>query len=298
MTEFRRVLFRSFTPIAIDCDGSKLTQPLSSKKEAKPTNPHKENIFTKQVPLGPEFEKVLYDNLDNLYIRDKEFKTHSPQITNGSSPKQLTKSSRRPLPNRRKGYTQKVYIDGQSVYLKTGEYEDGKLGEIWSEISKEGSTTRALLGGFCKLVSISLQFGVPLEQLVKSFVYTKFEPAGLVQDHDRIKMTTSIFDFIFRDLAIHYLGQEEFANVTQDEDPEPQIFLDLDSLKSPLPLHSKTLEEELVAYSPPTHVAQRTSQIIPTHNSGNICPNCGHNTLITTGTCTTCTTCGSNTGCG
>ncbi len=288
--------------IAIYRDGSKLTQPLSSKKEEKL---EKRKTFDElsleeldQVAdRWREKETILgsvYDTAPSLVKDPRAYvetigEAIASELRNTKSPPELQTYSRKPLPPRRKGYALKVRIDGQSVYLRTGEYEDGKLGEITLEISREGSTVRALLGGFSKLVSVALQFGVPLEQLVKSFVYTKFEPAGLVQDHDSIKMTTSVLDFVFRELAIHYLGQNEFANVTQDEAEVP-IFLDLDSLKSPLPLHEKTLETELVAYE--------TQNPKPLNFTGNSCPNCGHNTLKQTGTCVQCTTCGQDSGCG
>jgi ribonucleoside-diphosphate reductase alpha chain len=183
---------------------------------------------------------------------------------------------------RRKGYRQKVQIDGQSVYLSTGEYSDGRLGEIWIEISREGSTVRALLGSFSKAISVGLQYGVPLSKFIDAFVYTKFEPAGIVQGHDRIKTTTSVLDFIFRELAINYLNQIEFANVTQEE-PDQEVFLDLDK---PIPIPTEILSSEILAHSKSLNF------------TGNICPNCGHNTLRQTGTCVTCTTCNSNTGCG
>ncbi len=268
--------------IAIYRDGSKLTQPLSSKKEIKKEKIKFENReYDSNTGIEIGFESILgsvYDTAPSL-------------INKPPPPTQIP--TRQQLPFRRKGYTQKVRIDGQSVYLRTGEYEDGRLGEVWLEISREGSTVRALLGGFSKLISIALQFGIPLKQLVDAFVYTKFEPAGIVEGHENIKLTTSIFDFVFRELAIHYLNQKEFANITTEENETP-IYLDLDSLKSPLPLNSQTLETEIIAYSPSPNITDSKHL----NFTGNSCPNCGHNTLKQTGTCVQCTTCGQDSGCG
>jgi ribonucleoside-diphosphate reductase alpha chain len=121
------------------------------------------------------------------------------------------------LPSRRKGYTQKAKVGGHTVFLRTGEYEDGRLGEIFIDMNKEGATLRALLNNFAIAVSLGLQYGVPLEEYVETFTFTKFEPAGLVQGNDTIKMSSSILDYIFRELAISYLGRNDLAHVQPDE---------------------------------------------------------------------------------
>ena len=121
------------------------------------------------------------------------------------------------LPARRKGYTQKAKIGGHTVFLRTGEYDDGRLGEIFLDMNKEGSTLRALINNFAISVSLGLQWGVPLEEYVDAFVFTKFEPAGMVQGNDAIKSATSILDYVFRELAISYLGRHDLAHVDQSE---------------------------------------------------------------------------------
>ncbi|WP_306024818.1 vitamin B12-dependent ribonucleotide reductase [Oceaniradius stylonematis] len=121
------------------------------------------------------------------------------------------------LPTRRKGYTQKAKIGGHTVFLRTGEYDDGRLGEIFLDMNKEGSTLRALINNFAISVSLGLQYGVPLEEYVDAFVFTKFEPAGMVQGNDAIKNATSILDYVFRELAISYLGRHDLAHVDQSE---------------------------------------------------------------------------------
>ena len=117
------------------------------------------------------------------------------------------------LPQRRKGYTQKAIVGGHKVYLHTGEYEDGRLGEIFIDMHKEGAALRAMMNNFAIAVSVGLQYGVPLEEFVEAFTFTRFEPAGLVQGNDSIKNATSILDYMFRELAVSYLGRHDLAHV-------------------------------------------------------------------------------------
>ena len=122
-------------------------------------------------------------------------------------------SNKKPLPNRRGGATQKFLIGDTTVYLRTGEYLDGTLGEIFIDLDKTGSTLRATMNCFAIMVSMALQHGVPLEKIADKFLFTKFEPAGMVQYSEDIKQCSSIVDLIFKDLAIHYLGREDLKNV-------------------------------------------------------------------------------------
>ena len=117
------------------------------------------------------------------------------------------------LPDRRKGYTQKAVVGGHKVYLRTGEYDDGRLGEIFIDMHKEGAAFRSLMNNFAIAISLGLQYGVPLEEFVDAFTFTRFEPAGLVQGNDSIKYATSILDYIFRELAVSYLGRYDLAHV-------------------------------------------------------------------------------------
>ena len=116
------------------------------------------------------------------------------------------------MPDRRKGYIQKASIGNHKVYLHTGEYEDGKIGEIFIDTSKEGELVKALMNNFAIAVSLGLQYGVPLDEFVSAYVETKFEPSGKVQGNDRILSATSILDYIFRELAISYLNREDLAH--------------------------------------------------------------------------------------
>ena len=117
------------------------------------------------------------------------------------------------LPDRRKGYTQKAIVGGHKVYLRTGEYEDGKLGEIFIDMHKEGAAFRAMMNNFAIAISVGLQYGVPLEEFVEAFTFTRFEPSGMVEGNETIKMSSSILDYIFRELAISYLGRNDLAHV-------------------------------------------------------------------------------------
>ncbi|MEM8796656.1 MAG: vitamin B12-dependent ribonucleotide reductase [Pseudomonadota bacterium] len=121
--------------------------------------------------------------------------------------------SREKMPDRRKGYTQKARVGGHKVYVTTGEYEDGRLGEIFIDMHKEGAAFRAMMNNFAIAISLGLQYGVPLEEYVEAFTFTRFEPAGMVQGNEAIKNATSILDYVFRELAISYLGRHDLAHV-------------------------------------------------------------------------------------
>ncbi|THD74749.1 vitamin B12-dependent ribonucleotide reductase [Thalassobius vesicularis] len=127
--------------------------------------------------------------------------------------KEIVRAHREKLPERRKGYTQKAVVGGHKVYLRTGEYGDGTLGEIFIDMHKEGAGFRAMMNNFAIAVSVGLQYGVPLEEFVDAFTFTKFEPAGIVQGNDSIKNATSILDYIFRELAVSYLDRTDLAHV-------------------------------------------------------------------------------------
>ena len=133
------------------------------------------------------------------------------------------RAERRRLPQRRKGYTQKAIVGGHKVYLRTGEYEDGRLGEIFIDMHKEGAAFRSLMNNFAIAISIGLQYGVPLEEFVEAFTFTRFEPAGIVEGNDAIKMATSILDYIFRELAISYLGRNDLAHVQPADLPPDTV---------------------------------------------------------------------------
>jgi ribonucleoside-diphosphate reductase alpha chain len=124
---------------------------------------------------------------------------------------------REKLPNRRKGYTQKAVVGGHKVYLRTGEFDDGRIGEIFIDMHKEGAAFRAMMNNFAIAISLGLQYGVPLDEYVEAFTFTKFEPAGMVIGNDAIKNATSILDYVFRELAVSYLARHDLAHVDMSD---------------------------------------------------------------------------------
>ena len=129
----------------------------------------------------------------------------------------VIRAERERLPHRRKGYTQKATVGGHKVYLRTGEYEDGRIGEVFIDMHKEGAAFRSLMNNFAIAVSIGLQYGVPLEEFVEAYTFTRFEPQGIVTGNDAIKMSTSILDYTFRELAISYLDRSDLGHVNVDD---------------------------------------------------------------------------------
>jgi ribonucleoside-diphosphate reductase alpha chain len=210
--------------------------------------------------------------------------------------------TRRRLPDRRKGYIQKAAVGGHKVYLHTGEYEDGELGEVFIDMHKEGAAFRSLMNNFAIAVSIGLQYGVPLDEFVDAFVFTRFEPAGRVTGNDTIRSATSILDYIFRELGVSYLDRQDLANA------DPDAF-NADGLgggaadgkqggeAEPLPASrfiSKgfsrgTAPDNLVFL--PTGPRQRTSGA-DDGGAQDVCPACGDLSLCRQGAKLMCETCG------
>ena len=147
-------------------------------------------------------------------LADKVVSESAPKINNFETVKKIKGQlgQRFKMPDRRKGYIQKVSIGEHKIYLHTGEYNDGKIGEIFIDTNKEGELVKALMNNFAIAISLGLQYGVPLDEYVDAFIDTKFEPSGKVDGNDRILSATSILDYVFRELAISYLGREELAH--------------------------------------------------------------------------------------
>ncbi len=182
-------------------DGSKLSQPLSSS-----------------ILEGVD---ELEDDDTVQAIIDAPPAQRAPMVAERIVEKVIErmreKAEREKLPHRRKGYTQKAVVGGHKVYLRTGEYEDGRLGEIFIDMHKEGAAFRSLMNNFAIAISIGLQYGVPLEEFVEAFTFVRFEPSGPVQGNDAIKMATSVIDYIFRELAISYLQRTDLSHATPED---------------------------------------------------------------------------------
>lgn len=202
---------------------------------------------------------------------------------------------RRPLAGRRKGYTQKFRIGGQKIYLRTGEYEDGTLGEIFLDIHKQGTTLGALANCLAIAISLGLQYGVPLDEYVDAFLFTRFEPHGPVSGHDEIRNGTSVMDVIARDLAITYLGRDELAHVKAPEVRayERAQIVPVGDRISDDHLRDTSDERQLLDTS---DEEQLNGSVRPGYD-GDPCANCGHHTVLSRGKCKTCDTCGANSGC-
>ena len=167
----------------------------------------------KTKSLDPNNKKNVNENKINAVLEKKQPNNNKIESQIRTSNNNLENNSKRfGMPDRRKGYIQKATIGDHKVYLHTGEYEDGKIGEIFIDTSKEGELVKALMNNFAIAVSLGLQYGVPLDEFISAFVGTKFEPSGKVQGNDRILSASSILDYIFRELAISYQNREDLAH--------------------------------------------------------------------------------------
>ena len=175
--------------------------------DVKLNNRKTKKIGTKKDEKPKKIEKILPENVsDQIKINDNYKKSLDPAGI------KLKNNSRFKMPDRRKGYIQKAQIGDHKVYLHTGEYDDGKIGEIFIDTNKEGELVKAMMNNFAIAISLGLQYGVPLDEYVDAFIDTKFEPSGNVIGNDRILSASSILDYVFRELAISYLGKEELAH--------------------------------------------------------------------------------------
>ena len=194
-------------------DGSKLSQPLNAQLLADEED-EQEEVLASITADQPQAQRamVLAERLTQRVAELEEEKARLERHL-----REDRRGLREKLPDRRTGYIQKAVVGGHKVYLHTGEYKDGRLGEIFLDMHKEGAAFRSLMNNFAIAVSVGLQYGVPLEEFVEAFTFTRFEPAGLVRGNAAIKNATSILDYIFRELAISYLDRKELAHVNPNE---------------------------------------------------------------------------------
>ncbi len=256
--------------IAIYRDGSKLSQPLSTSTEERET---------KEEPKAAAAPAVA-----------------------ASAPAAAVRR-RRPLPAKRFGFTQEARITGHKLYLRTGEYEDGSLGEIFIDMHKEGASFRSLINMFAIAVSKGLQYGVPLEEFVDTFTFTRFEPQGIVEGHPNIKLSTSVIDFVFRVLGMEYLGRTDFVQVKPIDDGDGDHDHNMHSQApakalavEPAPAPDPTPERKIDAafeIRPRDAMDEQLSQMM---GDAPICDQCGHIT-VRNGSCYKCLNCGNSIGC-
>ncbi len=286
-------------------DGSKLSQPLSS---ALIDDEDMDDLA--DAPAGEQATVLAEKIVEKVIVKE---------IARG----------REKLPQRRKGYTQKAVVGGHKVYLRTGEYKDGTLGEIFIDMHKEGAAFRAMMNNFAIAISVGLQYGVPLDEYVDAFTFVRFDPAGMVQGNDSIKSATSIIDYIFRELAISYLDRTDLAHVQPEGETfdslgrgeeegktnvtEPsesaasslELIKQLSStgyLRSRMPQNLsgiKATEARIVATETTTtvQVMDDRAKAKMQGYEGDPCGECGNFTLVRNGTCMKCNTCGGTSGC-
>jgi ribonucleoside-diphosphate reductase alpha chain len=299
-------------------DGSKFSQPLNAA------------LISDEDDVG--------NDIDDLF--DSATGERTKQVTERIIEKVIERvervRTREKMPPRRKGYTQKAIVGGQKIYIRTGEYDDGRIGEIFIDMHKEGATFRSLMNNFAIAISLGLQYGVPLEEYVEAFTFTRFEPAGFVQGNDAIKSATSLLDYVFRELAVSYLGRQDLAHVTPNQEiasteigpavadavaigEETRRIVSGGFVRGHMPEIAKTLaaaskevrsemiehrreEQRAIADVIPLPSAERTvadrrAEAKIKGYVGEACPECANFTLVRNGTCLKCDTCGSTTGC-
>jgi ribonucleoside-diphosphate reductase alpha chain len=302
--------------IAIYRDGSKASQPLSASSddgESEETDPQVSEII--------ESESMLMHG----------------NYPAGTSPTKAYAGTTRPrflLPERREGWTQEAKIAGHKVYLRTGEYPDGTLGEVFIDIAKEGATLKGVLGCFAIAVSKGLQYGVPLEEFVDTFTFQTFEPRGMVEGHENIKMSNSIVDYVFRALGLEYLNRTDIVQNPPEESPSAPVqespsapvqespsapveeiiepVSEVKETESPSSSKTKEVSNEVKEVQFVTKVkevealetTEATSNSVTTvqevlgdmMGDAPACPDCGHIT-IRNGSCYKCLNCGNSLGC-
>lgn len=287
-------------------DGSKLSQPLSNKSDKKKKD-ETEEAATEEANTESHIVDLTKLTVEEL-LEEINHRVQSSADT--VLKRQLAMIvERRALPAKRRGFTQKAKINGQTLFLRTGEYSDGTLGEIFIDMAKEGATMRSMLNCFAIAVSIGLQYGVPLEEFVEKFVFTRFEPSGMVQ-HPNIKSATSIIDFMFRSLAYEYLNRADLVhvldkhNATEEEEGEwdtdtPTIgerTHELSGLRvvgkvnKPQKKSADTTKPSTTGLDAMSKHAKNMQGDAPS------CNVCGHIT-IRSGTCYKCLNCGNSLGC-
>lgn len=295
-------------------DGSKLSQPLSNKSDKKKKQDNTEEIkgAIPNEPLAGVEPNIV--DMSRLTVREllEEVQKRVQSSPDTKLKRELaTIVERRTLPAKRRGFTQKAKINGQAIFLRTGEYADGTVGEIFIDMAKEGATMRSMLNCFAIAISIGLQYGVPMEEFVEKFVFTRFEPAGMV-DHPNIKSATSIVDFIFRSLAYEYLGRADLVHVLD----KPEVMNTGNAeWDHPVPTEAEKKTPELSevrivakpSLSPAGQAIQKPIKNMSGLDAVNAaaksmqsdapaCNTCGHIT-IRSGTCYKCLNCGNSMGC-
>ncbi len=275
-------------------DGSKLSQPLSNKSDKKKK---KEEEAQPELPVSAQIVDMSQLTIEELLDEVNKRVQASPDTQLKRELSRIVE--RKTLPAKRSGFTFKAKVGGQPLFLRTGQYNDGTLGEIFLDMAKEGATMRSLMNSFAIAISVGLQYGVPLEEYVDKFTFTRFEPSGVV-DHPNIKQATSVLDFIFRLLAYEYLDRTDLVHIIDPERmPKPaedahQAHQELSQVRitAPLQINKPALAPKPIAAS----VTADVKKMMGTSADAPVCRQCGNITLRN-GTCYMCPNCGTTTGC-
>ena len=275
-------------------DGSKLSQPLTSALvDNSVLVENDSDMMTEPLEMAP-LQKMVDQAVEQLPLAPAEARPVAEALVHNYV------AVRRALPDERNSHTLKARLGGHTVYLTSSAYQDEKLGEIMITTSKEGAAWRSLLNQFAIAVSIGLQYGVPLEAFVKSFTWQKFEPSGIVQGgSNRVKMATSIVDYIFRELAIKYLGKDDLANVSA-EDLEYTSISRPEETPDGLMRVAGEKRDIQMTLDFPTDIDEEMERVRISRErgfTGDICQNCGQSQMTRNGTCLKCNACGETTGC-
>ena len=314
--------------MALYRDGSKLSQPLSTSSGASAEEDEEEATVVSEADIERRIEEAIAVAVaDALAKARAEWERERSAPVPAAAPVATAGPVRRRLPARRSGFTQEARVAGNKVFLRTGEYEDGALGEIFIDMHKEGAAFRSMINCFAIAISKGLQYGVPLEEFVETFTFTRFEPQGMVSGHPNIKMATSIIDYVFRVLGLEYLGRTDLTQVPPElDEPAPDDALSASIQIAPAnPVASSGTQVQTVAApAPPAAKAVRNGNSAH-HDAGAVgaatallqsttvvdvmsahlsemmgdapfCDTCGHIT-IRNGSCYKCLNCGNSLGC-
>ncbi|GIV54844.1 MAG: transcriptional regulator [Candidatus Kapaibacterium sp.] len=260
--------------IALYRDGSKLSQPLNVATDD----------MDEIVLLGDE--ETLDESKGPAFVQERIVE------------RVYHRAERRRLPKKRKGIIREAYVGGHKVFVRTGEYEDGTLGEIFIDMYKEGASFKGLMNCFAVLASKALQYGMPLEELVDTFTFTRFEPSGPVQGHEAIKYATSVLDFVFRSIGYDYLNRTDFVHVKAvDEVPPEAVVKSAAAAPMPSPVAPPAAEPVEVTTTKPSSDTVVVQQAKAQGYTGEQCYSCGSMRVKRNGSCTVCEDCGTTTGC-
>ena len=288
--------------VALYRDGCKASQPLSSGDEKKEKKEPTKTMATSMEAIdeaGGAGEETATPVVQVTSVVHTENPKPLHTFTAAASAEAKAYGTRLRLPKKRKGFTQEARVGGHKIFLRTGEYDDGRLGEIFIDMHKEGAAFRSMMNCFAMAVSVGLQYGVPLETYVEQFTFTRFEPQGNVEGHPNIKMSTSIVDYLFRVLGVEYLQRYDLCHVKPAKTEDPGEYHATESTPSPAPVaySAQVIAKTAVEAEGTGHMSgPLDAQLEEMMGDAPVCDVCGHIT-VRNGACYRCLNCGNSMGC-